>query len=205
MDILKKQKKYKLIVNLSYYFGIFCSAIALLLLILCKVNIINDSYNDYYILTIFILNIVCLIIIFNCNLDEKDYLELLKLDSKYEEDYIYSIKRKYLRLSSKEEENTINYLEFIKSVLVNQSYIEEGHNYIKNKIWLLEIIKENNLFKFLMNKKEFKEYLSLFEKDYIEDYFKKEINDIKKELENINNFSIENVLQEKEKIKIISM
>ncbi len=205
MNILKKQKKYKLIANLSYYFGIFCGAISLLVFFLFNLNIINDNFTGYCLLTIFILHITSLVILFNCNLDEKDCLELLKLDSKYEKDYICSIRRKYLRLSDKKEENSTKYLEFIQSVLVNKAYIEEGHNYIKNKIWLLEIIKKNNLFRVLINKKDFKEYLSLFEKDYIEDYFKEEIHEIKKELENINNFSIENVLSEKESFRIIKM
>ena len=65
----------------------------------------------------------------------------------------------------------------------------------------MNILKENN-FKNLLNNNEFKEYLSLFEKNYIEDYFKEEI------LENnetINTIIEESVLSEKEKIKIISI
>ncbi len=68
----------------------------------------------------------------------------------------------------------------------------------------MNILKENN-FKNLLNNNEFKEYLSLFEKDYIEDYFKEEILEIKENNETINTIIEESILSEKEKIKIISI
>lgn len=117
------------------------------------------------------------------DLTKNNHLELLKLDNNYEKEFI-----KYMKNLQ------------IENILSDIEYLKEAQSLISKKDWLLERIKESQNFKKLLSKNEFEEYLSLFEKDFINHYFKEEIEKFKKENELIYNIS-----KEKEKIKIISM
>ena len=119
---------------------------------------------------------------------KEDYIELLKEDNSFEKEGI-----EYLNIDS------------IENLLSNVNYLKEFQKVVKEKDWLLKRIKKENIFNILLKNNDFREYLSLFEKDFINDYFKEEIDNLKKENELINDFSRESLLSKKEKIKIISM
>ncbi len=149
---------------------------------------LNKSENK---LNLFIVLIMSIIIIFfwsnymskKTKVKKEDYIELLKEDNSFEKEAI-----EYLNIDS------------IENLLSDVNYLKEFQKVVKEKDWLLKRIKESKKFKNLLNKKEFEEYLSLFEKDFINDYFKEEIEKFKKENELIYNIS-----KEKEKCKIISI
>lgn len=119
-------------------------------------------------------------------LKKEDFIELLKIDKIYEKQYI-----DYM--------NTIN----IHDLFEDNNHLKEAHNLINEKDWLLKRVKNSKLFKELLNKNEFKEYLSLFNEDYIKEYFKEEIDVIKKENKSIN--FLLNEKSEKEIFQIINI
>lgn len=116
-------------------------------------------------------------------LKKEDFIELLKMDKIYEKQYI-----DYM--------NIIN----IHDLFDDNNHLKETHNLINEKDWLLKRVKHSKLFKELLNKNEFKEYLALFNDDYIKKYFKEEIEVIKKE-----NKSINFLLNEKSKKEIFQI
>lgn len=156
--------------------------------------------NRSYLLAILI--VLMLITVFSSRymskktiIKKEDYIELLKEDNSFEKEVI-----EYLDIDS------------IKNLLSDINYLKEFQKVIKEKDWLLKRIKKGNKFKDLLNNIHFKEYLSLFDDDYINNYFKEEINKIKEDvikinedLEIINKISKENVLKEKESFRIIKM
>lgn len=119
-------------------------------------------------------------------LKKEDFIELLKMDKIYEKQYI-----DYM--------NIIN----IHDLFDDNNHLKETHNLINEKDWLLKRVKHSKLFKELLNKNEFKEYLALFNDDYIKKYFKEEIEVIKKENKSIN--FLLNEKSEKEIFQIINI
>ncbi len=116
---------------------------------------------------------------------KENYIELLKENKNYQEEAL-----KYL------DTYTINEL------LSEINFLKEFQELVTEKDWLLKKIKEYKYFENLLRRKEFQEYLNLFEKEYINDYFKDEISEIK---EKVSIISDENILIEKEDFKIIKM
>lgn len=91
-----------------------------------------------------------------------------------------------------------DYIELLSEI----NFLKEFQELVTEKDWLLKKIKEYKDFENLLRRKEFQEYLNLFEKEYINDYFKDEISEIK---EKVSIISDENILIEKEDFKIIKM
>lgn len=119
---------------------------------------------------------------------KEDYIELLKEDNSFEKEAI-----EYLNIDS------------IKNLLSDVNYLKEFQKVVKEKDWLLKRIKKENIFNRLLNNNDFREYLSLFEKDFINDYFKEEISKFKENNEKINTIIEENVLSEKESFRVIKI
>lgn len=154
---------------------------------------LNKSENKLNLFTALIISII--IIFFWSNymskktkVKKEDYIELLKEDNSFEKEAI-----EYLNIDS------------IENLLSDINYLKEFQKVVKEKDWLLKRIKEKNIFHSLLNNKSLHEYLSLFEKDYINDYFKEEIDKLKEDLESINKNSKEDILNEKESFRVIKI
>lgn len=123
-----------------------------------KKQIKNINKTLIYSIVFLLLMIFINLIIFKSNklnLTKNDHLDLLKMDNNSEKDFI-----KYMEDMQ------------IENILSDIDYLKEAQSLISKKDWLLKRIKECQNFKNLLSKNEFEEYLSLFEKDFINDYFK---------------------------------
>ncbi len=119
---------------------------------------------------------------------KENYIELLKENKNYQEEAL-----KYLAAYT------------INELLSEINFLKEFQELVTEKDWLLKRIKESKNFKDLLNCNNFQEYLLLFEKDYINNYFKEEILEIQENNQKINNIIKENIVNEKEIFKIIKM
>lgn len=154
---------------------------------------LEESSNSQYLLLKFniLMILICLWSTYMCiktKTTKENYIELLKENKNYQEEAL-----KYL------DTYTINEL------LSEINFLKEFQKLVTEKDWLLKRIKESKNFKDLLNCNNFQEYLLLFEKDYINDYFKDEILEIQENNQKINNIIKENIVNEKEIFKIIKM
>ena len=118
-----------------------------------------------------------------------------KINNMKIEDYIE------LYHKNKNENELIKYLSNfnIKYLLSKIDILIEINNLIEEKDFLLKRIKLNNSFNNLIKYSEFQDYLLIFEKKYIEEYFKEEITEINNKKNQLN-YLFDNYKNTKSKI-----